>query len=732
MNWTVDYGQGPRPVSVPHVFWDDRIDIRWEGPATYKTTIEARAEHWLVFDGVSYEAVVSIDGEHVLTHRGIWDAFSVDLSLWAGRSVEVEVKVTKNGGATFPVKDVLSGFLPYVDSTFGGLYQPVRVVSSATDPLAPQPKPAQRISVQGTKLLLDNRPWFMRGVLTWGWYPDYRHPAPPLAVFEEDWKRVKDLGFNTVKFCLWLPPHEAIEALREFDLVAWVELPLWMPTGDEQRLAEMEEEIKRIVLQYRHHDNIVCWTVGCELSESTPPEFRQRLTEFVMEETGCPLVKDNSGGAEMYGGDPREFGTFDDFHPYCDLMYYPQVLQSLAHGPREKRTILLGEFNDFDHVRDLDALAREMPYWASNDPALNEQGVRWQYDFPPMLERGEGVRWDESGPYSFEWAQAASEDKAEFIRRRVMETVASLDDLSGWVVTGWDDTPISTSGVSRGPRTIWKGCHPYNRANQFFVVPRRCPPWVHGGNRPGWHSVDCHFSGLVQVTVGVRSEAGGRVRVRRMFNRFDLDLGIDDIVEADVVADCPVPFLRLERELPAGRYGMALFDLDDQDIEWTRYFDVVDCLTKDDLGGYRIRSHTDHPLAGLPWDEDGVLVVVGDQGHEEAGIVCGVAEGALPAPFWRECIQLPAVPDLFQTCPWLLHDVASDYVLPPDDDVLLRRIDTRTYTEGSYITRRPNGQIVTTLRPWGGLGVQPPNIKHNPAGHWLIRELIRLHKAGRT
>lgn len=727
MNWTVDYGDGPHEVTLPHVFWDDRVDVRWEGPATYRASLTARAGQWLVFDGVSYEAVVSIDGALVLTHRGIWDAFSIDLAPWDGQTVEVEVKVTKNGGTAFPVKDVLSGFLPYVDTTFGGLYRPVRVVESATDPLAPKPKPQQRIGVQGTKLWLDDRPWTMRGVLTWGWYPDYRHTAPPLEVFEDDWKRVKDLGFNTVKFCLWLPPHDALEALKKAGLVAWVELPLWMPTGDAARLAEMEEEIKRIVLQYRHHDNIVCWTVGCELSESTPPDFRRRLTEFVVEETGCPLVKDNSGGAEMYGGDPREYGTFDDFHPYCDLMYYPQVLQSLAHGPREKRPILLGEFNDFDHVRDLDALARDMPYWASNDPALNDQGVRWQYDFPPMLERGEGFRWNASGAFSFLAAQDASAYKGEFIRKRVMESVASLEDMSGWVLTGWDDTPISTSGVSRGPRSMWRGRYPYCHTDQFFLVPRRSPPWVHGGNRPGWHSIGCHFAGLVQVSVGVRSDAGGLVRRRRLIDRVDGMSIADEVLEFETCAGVPSPAFRWEGDLPAGHYGLGLLALDGAE-EWSTFFHVVEPLSAEDLRGYRIADREGHPLAGLPWDTDGRLVAVDDQDTAGAAVAFGVRAGTQPAPFWRECVQMAETGFEQLGDLTLLHDVASDCVLPPDDEVLLRRIDTRTYQAGSYITRRPDGQIVTTLRPWGGLGVQPPDMRHNPAGHWLVRELIRLHR----
>lgn len=37
----------------------------------------------------------------------------------------LRVRVIKNGGATYPIPQVLSGFLPYVSCAFGGLWQPV-------------------------------------------------------------------------------------------------------------------------------------------------------------------------------------------------------------------------------------------------------------------------------------------------------------------------------------------------------------------------------------------------------------------------------------------------------------------------------------------------------------------------------------------------------------------------------------------------------------------------------
>jgi hypothetical protein len=198
------------------------------------------------------------------------------------------------------------------------------------------------------------------------------------------------MGFNTIKFCLWVPRHRFFEILEEEGMFAWLELPLWDPTGDEEKLEAMAQEIERIVLQYRHHRSIIAWTVGCELGASTPHEFRRRMVEMVQRETGCPLVKDNSGGAEMYGGDLREYGTFEDFHPYCDTHWYPVVLESLEPGPRAIAPILLGEFNDFDVHRDLRRLKEKAPFWASEDPALNDKGVRWQHDLPTVLKES---RW---------------------------------------------------------------------------------------------------------------------------------------------------------------------------------------------------------------------------------------------------------------------------------------------------------------------------------------------------
>ncbi|MBA3726332.1 MAG: hypothetical protein H0W86_07735 [Armatimonadetes bacterium] len=54
--------------------------------------------------------------------------------------------------------------------------------------------------------------------------------------------------------------------------------------------------------------------------------------------------------------------------------------------------------------------------------------------------------------------------------------------------------------------------------------------------------------------------------------------------------------------------------------------------------------------------------------------------------------------------------------------------NARTYEELPVAVRVRRGEgelILTTLRPHGGFGCQPPNLQSNPAGIYLLRGLMR-------
>jgi len=743
----VDYGLGPRTVALPHA-WKQDVPVGWEGPAIYRTSFTcSKKSVWLVFHGVSCQARVFLNNRLVKEHCGIWDAFSISLENFVGSRVEVKVEVVKNGGPTFPVDQVASGFLPYVFNTFGGIYREVELVTSESDPLAVE-LAAPDIRVEGSKIFVNGKPFYARGVLTWGWYPELGHPNAPEETIRREIAIAKKLGFNLIKFCLWVPLHRYLELLKENGMFAWMELPLWNPTSNVMVQQHIADELKRIVEQYRGHQNILFWTVGCELGGKVSARFRNEMVRMVKKLTGSALVKDDSGSAEMYGGDPREYGDFYDFHPYCETEFYPPVLDSLLPGARIVKPLLLGEFNDCDLHRHIPRLQEERPYWTSEDENVNAKGVRWQYDLPRIIA---------SAAFSEERQQAllrSSRSKALFMRKFVQEAVRARDQISGYVVTGWRDTPISSSGMLDDwgePRFSKADLESWNSSACLFLIPQRQPPWLAGGNRPGWQPLFCYFTGQIVFRVGVHSE-------RRLHGALSWDL------------------VKYSWGRPRGKPSARLAEGECEER-------VVDELTSREVGeihvrvtepgGYLLRvqfggAHNTWPIwvyekpdfAGFAeWHLHDPAALLSDisvgNGPNHLTTVDTRAwmqrgnmllfmhdTGTLAKPFWRESVFEFADKELWKQIGWeerweQFLSVSTDRVIDPhwmknwkgQGEVLLNRLDVRTYEEHAVMIRMriPEGMqfIATTLRPFGGLGICPPLVSQNPAGAHLLTSLLK-------
>lgn len=696
-NWTVDYGHGPEPITVPHA-WRQDVPVAWEGPAFYRATLEVpRGPSTLRFHGVSYEAQVSIAGKPVAAHRGIWDSFDVPLADYAGQRVDVEVRVVKNGGPTFPVSEVASGFLPYVFHTFGGIFREVEWVLPESSTQGPRHESAVR--VDGRRIYWEERPFYPRGILHWGWYPDRGAPHPSDSDIQAEVRALRALGFNLVKFCLWVPPHRYLEILAEHEMAAWMELPVWNPSPD--RISEIGDELERIVGQYRGHPNILAWTIGCELGKSMPADERRRLVGMVQNDAGSRLVKDSSGGAEMYGGDLREFGDFEDYHPYSEASFFPAVLDCLRPISSPNRPVLLGEFNDADCHRDLAHLAKEMPYWASSMAELNAPGVRWLHALPDVLAQSRFALRPHD--HDHRGLVESSRSQAAFVRKIVQEAVRVRDDFSGYVVTGLRDTPISSSGIFTdfGEARFSPDELSWNQPSALVRFPIRRPPWVRGGNRPGWLDLSNWFEGQVLFRIGIHSELGVQGSLI-----WSIESGAGMVVRG-VGEPTSVPALTTT---PVGEISVDL-----------------------DPGAYRLRARFGE--AREEWRFNVFARPTSDELEAWRGAVSGgrielrERDGVVPCPFWRESAYEFAGDAWGLSRAWerllaISPDCGLDAAtLEGGYEVVVNRIDLRSYEEHP-IAVRYGDRIVTTLRPQGGLGIQPVGIENNPSGCELMRRLM--------
>ena len=83
----------------------------------------------------------------------------------------------------------------------------------------------RRLTVDGTKLYLNGEPYLFRGVCEHFYQPLTVHPTRDKGYYRMVIRKWKELGFNSIRFHTWVPPHEYMEAADELGMVMEVESP---------------------------------------------------------------------------------------------------------------------------------------------------------------------------------------------------------------------------------------------------------------------------------------------------------------------------------------------------------------------------------------------------------------------------------------------------------------------------------------------------------------------------
>ena len=113
----------------------------------------------------------------------------------------------------------------------------------------------RRLTVDGTKLLLNREPYFFRGTCEHCYQPMTVHPTRDKSYYRMVIRRLKGLGFNSIRFHTWVPPQEYMEAADELGMVMEIESPN----------NTSFEEWKEIVRFCRGHAAVNLYSTGNEL-----------------------------------------------------------------------------------------------------------------------------------------------------------------------------------------------------------------------------------------------------------------------------------------------------------------------------------------------------------------------------------------------------------------------------------------------------------------------------------
>lgn len=301
---------------------------------------------WLRVGAAATYASVFVNGEFVGEHLGAWTPFEFEISAWLRDRNEVEVRCA----------DCLhfsNGFLP----TIGMRWTGVREMSIHGAPAAPTVAAPQRSGIDDKRLLIDGRPTRIRGILHWGYYPELGNPWPAEAQIRREIIELQALGFNLIKFCLWIPPPLYYELCDELGMLVWQEYPTWNaplrggsvpgggtgstpPIADESRMIRASaDEIARAYHEYflqdRAYGCVVIRTLTCENDHVDPTLARRIIGDARRLIPGC-VIADNSGWFCN-----EHVGDFHDEHPYVHNAHW-KFYGARTRG-RLARPLLLGE-----------------------------------------------------------------------------------------------------------------------------------------------------------------------------------------------------------------------------------------------------------------------------------------------------------------------------------------------------------------------------------------------------
>ena len=138
----------------------------------------------------------------------------------------------------------------------------------------------RKVHIDGTKIMLNNKPYYQRLVLDQGFYPDGVWTAPSDEALKHDIAMSKDAGFNGARLHQKVFEERFYYWADKLGYLVWGEMASW---GKNSSLAESGRnflsEWSNIVVRDRNHPALVVWTPFNEEWATPTAEMGRLLTD---------------------------------------------------------------------------------------------------------------------------------------------------------------------------------------------------------------------------------------------------------------------------------------------------------------------------------------------------------------------------------------------------------------------------------------------------------------------
>lgn len=300
------------------------------------------------------------------------------------------------------------------------------------------------IEVVGDELRLNGRSLRIRGLLNWGYAPPSHAPSLDESHYRRELEFARQFGFNTMKFCLWIPPKRYLRLCDEMGMLAWIEYPTWHAKWDSDQLPTLRREFAEFFAYDRNHPSVVLRSLTCETGPQADLDVITRLYRQCHAMVPGAVVEDDSSWIQW-----NRIHDFYDDHPYGNNHTWVGTLDRLKQYVREHGTkpLVLGECMAADTWvsprRWQDELtAKPRPFWL---PRFLEDNARWLQEAARL-------------PGGIDERKLADDARhyALLMRKYQIETFHREVPHGGYVVSVIRDIPLCSMGlIDYGGKPKW-------------------------------------------------------------------------------------------------------------------------------------------------------------------------------------------------------------------------------------------------------------------------------------
>lgn len=636
----------------------------------------------------------------------------------------------------------------------------------------------RKIDINQGEIYLNNEKFYMRGVLHWGSYPEKFVPLPSYEEVRSELMKIKALGFNTVKHCLYFPPKYYYELCDELGIVTWQELPLWLPRDNGYILDRIDEQYPKMLKYFMHYPTISLVSLGCELDATISSGTLNKLYDLVREKDESMIICDNSGSGECFEGVTNSQSDIYDYHFYAELYNLEGLVNEFTRSYRFVRPWIFGEYNDSDTFRLVKDIEKSSNYelWWLNDQEeknlLRMSHKGFNSDLPIYNQKK--ILKEYGVEEEVEDIKEMSLKQSYMIRKYVLELTRTYKEIKGYNITAIRDVPITTSGIFDDNMNSKFDEKEFTKINGEVVVAftkNLTRIWHNGADRFLNEDLYNYFSesnlkGRLVVSNRKNEALNGKYKVsikdgNKIYFSFEDDFTTDkDDVKELAQLNLKLPqveeakHLELVVELTYGEetyenhWDIWVYDKDFskkliyifdntnslEGVEET--FKVKRICSMEELhqltqGDILITTYFDKDIEGLT--DKGVNILYYQK-----------SEGYFPLtynPFYREGVKrifnhkITDSIDHLDFVGYQFYGLGVDKYydklqlkkLIGEYTPIIRRYDARSFKAGDYMfeySKNKGKIIVTTLNFDGGKGSQPYNFKYNNFAKYMLNSII--------